>query len=73
MKYLDSGITLFLAAFGSFSKQPTEVRVRFYYKGRNLHHNTILCVMGRKILRIAMALRKKRRMFDASYLVMDRG
>lgn len=59
---------LFLAAFGSFSKQPMKT-VYEYYKGRNLHHNTILCVMGRKILRIAVALLKKRRMFDLSYLV----
>ena len=59
---------LWLAAFGSFSKQPMKT-VYEHYKGRNLHHNTILCVMGRKILRIAVALLKKRRVFDPKYLI----
>lgn len=58
---------LWLAAFGSFSKQPMKT-VYEHYKGRNLHHNTILCVMGRNILRIAVALLKKRRVFDPKYL-----
>lgn len=58
---------LWLAAFGSFSKEPMKT-VYKHYKGRNLHHNTILCVMGRKILRIAVALLKKRRVFDLKYL-----
>lgn len=59
---------LFLAAFGSFSKntmRPTYLR----YKERGLHHNTILCILARKILRISVALLKKRRIFDPSYLV----
>lgn len=60
--------TLFLAAFGSFSKQPMRT-IYDRYKKRGLHHNTILCIMGRKILRIAVALLKKRRMFDPKYLV----
>ena len=63
---------LFLAAFGSFSKQPMKT-VYEYYKGRNLHHNTILCIIGRKILRIAVALLRKRRMFDPKYLVGSGG
>lgn len=63
---------LFLAAFGSFSKQPMKT-IYEYYKGRNLHHNTILCIMARKILRIAVALLKKRRMFDQSRLVRVKG
>lgn len=61
---------LFLAAFGSFSKQPMK-SVYQRYKSRKLHHNTILCIMGRKILRIAVALLKKRRMFDPNYLVAE--
>lgn len=59
---------LWLAAFGSFSKQPMK-SLYTRYKERGLHHNTILCVMGRKILRIAVALLKKRRMFDPKHLV----
>lgn len=58
---------LFLAAFGSFQREPMQsLYVR--YKGRGLHHNTVLCILGRKILRIAVALLKKRRVFDAKYL-----
>lgn len=59
---------LWLAAFGSFSKQPMK-SLYARYKERGLRHNTILCVMGRKILRIAVALLKKRRMFDPKHLV----
>jgi len=54
---------LFLAAFGSFSKEPMRT-VYKRYKDRGLHHNAILCVMARKILRIAVSLLKKRRIFD---------
>jgi len=59
---------LFLAAFGSFSKQPMQT-VYLRYKERGLHHNAILCIIARKILRISVALLKKRKMFDQSYLV----
>src|SRR3989338_2815438 len=56
---------LFLAAFGSFQWEPMKsIYVR--YKARGLHHNTILCILGRKILRIAVSLLKKRRVFDPS-------
>lgn len=55
--------TLFLAAFGSFQREPMKsLYVR--YKARGLHHNTILCILARKILRIAVSLLKKRRVFD---------
>jgi len=58
---------LFLAAFGSFQREPFKsIYVR--YKGRGLHHNTILCILGRKILRIAVSLLKKRRVFDEKKL-----
>src|SRR3990167_1522406 len=61
---------LFLAAFGSFQHDPMKsIYVR--YKARGLHHNTILCILGRKILRIAISLLKKRRVFDASKLSTD--
>lgn len=59
---------LWLAAFGSFQRQPMR-NLYLRYKERGLHHNTILCVIGRKILRISVALLKKCRMFDPSYLV----
>ena len=54
---------LFLAAFGSFSKEPMQT-IYQRYKARGLHHNAILCVLGRKILRISVSLLKKRRVFD---------
>lgn len=58
---------LFLAAFGSFQREPMKsLYVR--YKGRGLHHNTILCILGRKILRIAVSLLKKRLVFDPKKL-----
>ncbi len=59
--------TLFLAAFGSFQREPMKsIYVR--YKARGLHHNTVLCILGRKILRIAVSLLKKRRVFDPKKL-----
>ena len=58
---------LFLAAFGSFQREPMKsLYVR--YKVRGLHHNTILCILGRKILRVAVSLLKKRRVFDPKKL-----
>jgi transposase len=58
---------LFLAAFGSFQREPFKsIYVR--YKARGLHHNTILCILVRKILRIAVSLLKKRRVFDMTKL-----
>lgn len=59
---------LWLAAFGSFQREPMR-SLYLKYKERGLHHNTILCVLGRKILRISVALLRKRRMFDPLYLV----
>lgn len=59
---------LFLAAFGSFQREPMKT-LYARYKERGLHHNTILCILGRKILRIGVALLKKRRVFDPLYLV----
>jgi len=59
--------TLFLAAFGSFQREPMKsIYVR--YKARGLHHNTVLCILGRKILRIAVSLLKKRVVFDPKKL-----
>lgn len=61
---------LFLAAFGSFQREPIKsIYVR--YKARGLHHNIILCILGRKILRIAVSLLKKRRVFDQTKLSTD--
>lgn len=63
---------LFLAAFGSFSKQPMK-SLYARYKERGLHHNTILCILARKILRIAVSLLKKRRVFDPKHLGVEAG
>jgi len=58
---------LYFAAFGSFHWQPFNPYYRAY-KDRGLHHTTILGILQRKILRIAVALLKKREVFDKSYL-----
>lgn len=63
---------LFLAAFGSFSKEPM-LSVYQRYKARGLHHNAILCVLARKILRIGVSLLKKRRVFDPAFLAIPDG
>jgi|GEM_PF-1324461 len=62
---------LFLAAFGSFQREPMR-SLYLRYKERGLHHNTILCILGRKILRISVALLKKRRVFDQKFLSVDK-
>ena len=59
---------LYLAVFGSFSHRPMNA-VYKRYKERGLHHNAIMCVLSRKILRIAVALLKKRRTFDPKFLI----
>lgn len=59
---------LHLAAFGSFAHEPMK-SVYQRYKDRGLHHNSIMCILSRKILRIAVTLLKKRRVFDPKYLV----
>lgn len=58
---------LFLAAFGSFSKEPMKSLYK-QYKDRGIHHNAVLCILSRKILRIAVSLLKKRRVFDLKKL-----
>ena len=58
---------LFLAAFGSFSKEPMKSLYK-QYKDRGIHHNAVLCILSRKILRIAVSLLKKRRVFDIKKL-----
>jgi len=58
---------LFLAAFGSFQREPMRSLYQ-KYKDRGLHHNAILCILARKILRIVVALLKKRRVFDPRFL-----
>lgn len=60
-------LALFLAAFGSFSKKPTNLFC-LRYKERGLHHNAILCILARKILRIAVALLKKRQCLIRCFL-----
>ena len=60
-------LALYLAAFGSFN----HVFRPLYddYRKRGLKHVEILCILSRKILRIAVALLKKRRVFNPLYLV----
>jgi transposase len=55
---------LFMAAFGSFGKKGPMRELYLRYREQGHHHNTILCILGRKILRTAVSLLKKRRMFD---------
>lgn len=61
---------LFLAAFGCFSRPPFR-SLYDQYRARGLHHTTVLCILGRKILRIAVTLLRKRRRFDARYVTVD--
>lgn len=58
--------TLYLAAFGAFrhSLRP----LYDGYRKRGLHHSETLCILARKILRIAIAVLRKRQMFDPRYL-----
>ena len=58
---------LYMAAFGSFAKGPFRPLYEAY-KGRGLHHTAVLCILARKILRIAVTLLKKRQMFDTRHL-----
>src|SRR3989344_5426995 len=58
---------LYLAVFGSFSHRPMNA-VYKRYKEKGLHHNAIMCVLSRKVLRIAIALLRKRRTFDPKFL-----
>lgn len=59
-------LVLYLAAFGSFNRSMHP----FYdaYRARGLHHTEALCIISRKILRIGIALLRKRREFDPEYL-----
>lgn len=58
---------LYCAAFGSFQRKPFN---HYYqaYKARGLHHTAILCIMQRKILRIAVTLLKRREEFKEEKL-----
>jgi len=58
--------TLYLAAFGAFNRSLRPLYDT--YRKRGLRHSETLCIIARKILRIAVALLKKRRMFDPKYL-----
>lgn len=62
-------LALFLAAFGSFNRA---LRPAYdAYRKRGLHHNEVLCILSRKILRTAVALLRKRRVFDPKYLAIS--
>lgn len=59
-------LALYLAAFGSFNRSMRP----FYdsYRARGLKHVEALCIISRKILRISIALLRKRRKFDQTFL-----
>jgi transposase len=59
--------TLFLAAFGAFHRGPLKSEYD-RYRARGLHHKAALCILGRKILRIAFTLLNRREVFDASHV-----
>lgn len=61
-------LALYLAAFGAFNRilKPTYDA----YRNRGLKHNEVLCILSRKILRIVVALLRKRRVFDPKYLMV---
>ena len=64
---------LFMAAFGSFGKRGPMREVYLKYKEKGYHHNTVLCILSRKILRTAVSLLKKRRMFDPEKFLQPLG
>lgn len=59
---------LYLAAFGSFHHAMRPLYDA--YRKRGLHHTEVLCILSRKILRIAVSLLRKRKMFDPTYLMI---
>ena len=60
---------LYLAAMGSFRCAWRETYDS--YQKRGLKHTETLCIISRKILRTAVALLKKRRVFDPNYLIKN--
>jgi len=64
---------LFLAAFGAFAKPGPMRSLYLAYRARGLHHNAALCILARKILKIAVALLKKRRVFDSKFFAVPDG
>ncbi|MDP3956764.1 MAG: transposase [bacterium] len=58
---------LYYAAFGCFMRPPFNV-LYTGYKKRGLHHTAALCILSRKILRISVALLKKREVFKSEYV-----
>lgn len=56
---------LYMAAFGSFRGGWRTLYDG--YRTRGLKHTEVLCILSRKILRTAVALLRKRRMFDPRY------
>lgn len=54
---------LFFAAFGAFHHGPFKP-LYDRYKQRGLHHTTVLCIIARKILRIAVTLIRKKEFFN---------
>jgi len=57
---------LYMAAFGSFRGAWRPLYDS--YRNRGLKHTEVLCILSRKILRTAVALLKKRRVFDPNYI-----
>lgn len=61
---------MYLAAFGSFAHEPFRP-LYLAYRSRGIHHTAALCILGRKILRIAFTLLKKRQGFDPERFASD--
>lgn len=59
--------TLFLCAFGAFSRNPFKTVYR-RHKEKGLHHTAVMCILARKILKTCWALLKKREVFKERYI-----
>lgn len=60
-------MVLFYAAFGCFQRPPFK-KLYDDHKEKGIHHTAVLCILARKILRIAITLLKKREVFNEQYL-----
>jgi len=59
--------TMFLAAFGGFSKKPFRL-IYDHHKSKGLHHTAVMCILARKLLKISWNLLRKRKVFNEQYI-----